>query len=103
MISSKTTVVLSRVELRVARITQGQHVAVVTSPARSRFGVVSAGLQGPVGTVAENVLALAEQAEQSAHVATAMAGKTADDLSDVINRLNGVFAYHAAAITAQEG
>lgn len=103
MISNQAVVTLTRVELHVARITQGRHVAVVALPSRPRFGVVSAGLQGPVGTVAENVLEKAEQAELAAQSAEGLAAQTASDLSDVIDRLNGVFAYHAAAITAQEG
>lgn len=103
MISSKTAVTLSRVELRVARITQGQHVAVVASPSRPRFGVVSAGLQGPVGTVAENVLARAEAAELAATEAAAVAGQTASDLTSLTNKLKDAFVYHAGAISAQGG
>lgn len=112
MISSKTTVTLSRVELWVARITQGQHVAVVTSPSRPRFGVVSTGLQGPAGTLSDNVLqsveqtsadaAAARESADAAGLAAATAQEAAtgavESVNTLMRSLQNAFEYHAGAI-----
>ena len=79
---------------------QGQHVTTVTQRDPGRFAVISGGLQGPVGTVAEDVLARAESAEKVAAVAADKSDQTAEDVSALVSKLNGAFAYYAGVIEA---
>jgi len=88
---------------RIVTVSQGGRVVEVRQAVSPSVHVVSVGLQGPVGTVAEDVLTRAAAAEQAADAAQAEATQTSDDLASVVTRLNNAFAYHAGAISAQEG
>lgn len=103
MISSQTAVVLERTVQRVARLSHDERETTVTVQATPYYFVISAGLQGPVGTVAEDVLARAAAAEQAAADASSTAGQAALDLDKLVTDLNNAFAYHAGAISAQGG
>lgn len=100
MISGETTVIVERVQLRVARVSYDQEVATVVQRGPAEFAVISAGLQGPVGTVAENVLERAAAAEKAAAVAAGKSDQTAEDVSTLVSKLNGAFAYYAGVIEA---
>lgn len=100
MISGETTVIVERVRLHVARVSQGQHVATVIQRDTGQFAVISGGLQGPIGTVAENVLERAAAAEKVAAVAADKSDQTAEDVSALVSKLNGAFAYYAGVIEA---
>lgn len=103
MISSQPAIVLERTVQRVARLSHDRRETTVTVQATPHYFVISAGLQGPVGTVAEDVLARAAAAEQAAGDAAVVAGQAVLDLNQLITGLNNAFAYHAGAISAQGG
>lgn len=110
MISSPTTVVLENTISRVALVSHDQRTAKVVIEAKPQFHVISAGLQGPVGTVAADVLARAAAAEQAAITAQQAASaasldatNTNADLDTMITDLNNAFVFHTGAISAQGG
>lgn len=103
MISQTQSVTLTRPVLQVARLTQGERIAAVSIQPEPHFFVIAMGVQGPVGTVAENVLARAAAAEQAALQATDLAAESAQVLTELIQLLTDAFDYHAGAISAQGG
>ena len=103
MISQTQSVTLTRPVLQVARVTQGERLAAVAIQPEPHFFVVAVGFQGPVGTVAESVLARAAAAEQAALQATVQAAESAQVLAELMQQLKGAFDYHAGAISAQGG
>ncbi|EFY7055483.1 hypothetical protein H4G63_004526 [Salmonella enterica] len=100
MISSVTTVVVERVQRQLVRLTQGDRETVIEVNPRPRFAVISGGLQGPVGTVAEHVLEQAANAERAAKQADTVATATALDLDVLVSDMKNAFNYHAGAISA---
>lgn len=64
--------------------------------------VLTVGVQGPVGTVAENVLQRAAQAEQSAQQATLVAEQAVNDLSLLADQLSQSLTFYSGAISAIE-
>lgn len=103
MISQTQSVTLARPVLQVARLAQGEREAAVKVQPSPHFFVIAVGVQGPVGTVAEDVLARAAAAEQAAETATTQATETSQTLTALMQQLKGAFDYHAGAISAQGG
>ncbi|TWC12012.1 hypothetical protein FBY06_14016 [Pseudomonas sp. SJZ085] len=103
MISQTQSVTLVRPVLQVSRLTQGERLAAVAIQPEPHFYVVAVGFQGPVGAVAEDVLARAAAAEQAANYAAAQATESAQVLDRLMQQLKGAFDYHAGAISAQGG
>ncbi len=63
--------------------------------------VVTLGSQGPVGSVAEEVLSKAAQASTDAVLALETSQKNQAFLDDVVTGMTNRFNYHARAISAQ--
>lgn len=103
MTDAQGRIVVTAPVQRIVTVTQGDQVVEVRQALSPHVQVISMGVQGPVGTVAEDVLTRAAAAEQAAAAAQAEATQTTDDLASVVTRLNNAFAYHAGAISAQEG
>ncbi|MEL0625029.1 hypothetical protein V6238_18295 [Marinomonas arenicola] len=100
MISANPVVVLEKAEMQVVRIEQGARVAIVESSKDPVFQVLSVGLQGPVGTVAEEVLSMAARAESLALEALALANQTDADLDQFVQGFSGAIAYQSGVISA---
>ncbi|KFA98778.1 hypothetical protein [Vibrio sp. ER1A] len=107
MINPKLT--LSYDTKQVVTVTQGSKVSVLHL-SRPTLSVVSIGAQGPVGTVAEEVLNRVEQMEhQTAQaVEQAQEAKTQSDtnsaaLADSLSQMTNRFNFYAGAISAVGG
>ncbi|HIF7926567.1 TPA: hypothetical protein ACYY2C_006281 [Pseudomonas aeruginosa] len=68
-----------------------------------RLSVVSLGVQGPVGVLAENVLQRALRAEADSREALRMAEANGAAMASLLADLSGAFTYHAGVISAQGG
>ncbi|HFQ4959199.1 TPA: hypothetical protein ACGUPM_002652 [Vibrio vulnificus] len=66
-----------------------------------RVSVVTVGQQGPVGTVAEAVLAQAAKAESDAAKALEASLENSAHLDELVSQFTNHFNYHAGAISAQ--
>ncbi|MFU4162792.1 hypothetical protein ACM7DV_29575 [Pseudomonas aeruginosa] len=88
---------------RVVTVRQAGRVLEVRQLLSPRVTVVSAGVQGPVGALAENVLQRTLQAELDARQALALASDANAALGALLEDLQGAFTYHAGAISAQGG
>ncbi|EMO7933180.1 hypothetical protein AVM47_033700 [Pseudomonas aeruginosa] len=88
---------------RVVTVRQAGRVLEVRQLLSPRVTVVSAGVQGPVGALAENVLQRTLQAEADARQALALASDANATLGALLEDLQGAFDYHAGAISAQGG
>lgn len=102
MIQVSQRAVMSVPVERVVRLQlPGRPVVEQRSAGQLDFQLVAVGVQGPVGTVAENVLQRSLQAEVAAKAAELSASQAQDDLSDLIFGLNQAFSFHTGAISAQ--
>lgn len=101
--NSAPTVVITKGVERIVTVKQGAGVVEVRQVLAPRLSVVSIGLQGPVGALAENVLQRTLQAERDAGKALALAQGADSTLAALLDDLQGAFIYHAGAISAQEG
>lgn len=88
---------------QVARLSQDERVAAVVVSPDPHFYVIAAGVQGPVGIVAEEVLARTAAVELQARKASQEAAEATETLTSLMQQLQGAFEYHAGAISAQEG
>jgi hypothetical protein len=97
------TVVITKGVERIVTVKQGGGTVEVRQVLAPRLSVVSIGLQGPVGALAENVLQRTLQAERDAGRALALAQGADATLAALLEDLQGAFTYHAGVISAQEG
>ncbi|MDV2801622.1 hypothetical protein R0E53_29165 [Pseudomonas aeruginosa] len=88
---------------RIVTVRQGGQVVEVRQQVSPRLTVVSVGVQGPVGALAENVLQRTLQAEADARQALTLATDANATLGALLEDLQGAFTYHAGAISAQGG
>lgn len=103
MISSPTQIVLDKTTVKLALVSHEQRQSKLILESKPQFNVISAGLQGPVGTVAEDVLAKAASAELAAMNASTVSDQVSTDLELLVTDLNNAFVYHTGAISAQGG
>lgn len=87
---------------RIVTVVQGARVVEVRQAQPPSIHVITVGVQGPVGTVAEEVLSRAATAEVAAVEASALAEDTATDLASLTTKLRDAFTYHTGVISAQE-
>lgn len=102
MINVSQRVVVTHGVERIVRVNIRGSVVEVCEPAEPRVQVVTVGVQGPVGTVAENVLQRAMQAEQAATAAQTMASDTLEGLTALVNGMQQSLDYRIGAISAIE-
>lgn len=88
---------------RIVTVRQAGRVVEVRQALAPNVTVVAAGVQGPVGALAENVLQRTLQAEADASAALALAADANVALGALLEDLQGAFVYHAGAISAQGG
>lgn len=101
--SGAPTVTITRGVERIVTLKQGASVVEIRQMIAPRLSVISLGVQGPVGVLAENVLQRTLQAEQDASKALALAQGADTTLAALLEDLQGAFTYHAGAISAQGG
>ena len=97
------SVTITRGVERIVTLKQGASVVEVRQAVAPRLSVVSLGVQGPVGVLAENVLQRTLQAELNASRALELAQGTDAAVAALMDDLQGAFTYHAGVISAQEG
>ncbi|HCE2656914.1 hypothetical protein [Vibrio parahaemolyticus] len=103
MIDGTNRVTQVKVVRQVVRIKQGNRQSIIERQGPPRLTVVRTGVQGPVGTVADEVLSRAEAAEQAANNALTVANQATADLDKLITDMNDAFVYHTGVISAQGG
>ncbi|HCG9453632.1 TPA: hypothetical protein NJ656_004472 [Vibrio parahaemolyticus] len=103
MIDGTNRVTQVKVVRQVVRIKQGNQQSIIERQGPPRLTVVRTGVQGPVGTVADEVLSRAEAAEQAANNALTVANQATADLDKLITDMNDAFVYHTGVISAQGG
>lgn len=102
MTDAQGRIVVTAPVQRIVTVTQGDQVVEVRQALSPHIQVISMGVQGPVGTVAERVLDRAAAAEAAADEAMALAEDTATDLASLTTQLRDAFTYHTGVISAQE-
>lgn len=102
MTDAQGRIVVTSPVQRIVTVTQGDQVVEVRQSLSPHVQVISMGVQGPVGTVAERVLDRAAAAEAAADEAMALAEDTATDLASLTTQLRDAFTYHTGVISAQE-
>lgn len=102
MTDAQGRIVVTSPVQRIVTVTQGDQVVEVRQALSPHIQVISMGVQGPVGTVAERVLDRAAAAEAAADEAMALAEDTATDLASLTTQLRDAFTYHTGVISAQE-
>jgi len=99
--SGAPTVTITRGVERIVTLKQGASVVEIRQAIAPRLSVISLGVQGPVGVLAENVLQRTQQAEQNAMQALELATGASATLAGLLEDLQGAFIYHAGVISAQ--
>ncbi len=102
MTDAQGRIVVTSPVQRIVTVTQGDQVVEVRQSLSPHVQVISMGVQGPVGTVAERVLDRAAAAEAAADEAMDLAEDTATDLASLTTQLRDAFTYHTGVISAQE-
>ena len=102
MTDAQGRIVVTSPVQRIVTVTQGDQVVEVRQSLSPHVQVISMGVQGPVGTVAERVLDRAAAAEAAADEAMALAEDTVTDLASLTTQLRDAFTYHTGVISAQE-
>ncbi|TOP74092.1 hypothetical protein [Vibrio parahaemolyticus] len=90
------------VERQVVRMNIGQSQVSMQSPSRMKMSIVTMGRQGPVGTVAEDVLARAMAAEAAANEAKAQSSQVADDQTTMVDGMTMAINHYIGVIGVQE-
>lgn len=96
-------VTITRGVERIVTLKQGASVVEIRQAVAPRLSVVSLGVQGPVGVLAENVLQRTLLAELNAARALELAQGADAAVAALMDDLQGAFTYHAGVISAQEG
>lgn len=99
MINSSQRIVVTNTVDRIVTLSVGGAVVEVRESTKPNVQVVTVGVQGPVGTVAENVLAMAAQAEAAAARAEALAVQNDADLTQFVNSLSNAIAYQSGVFS----
>ncbi|MGI2098980.1 hypothetical protein [Shewanella glacialipiscicola] len=98
---------LERITLRhtvrqVVRMDMGGNQVTLKHLSQPRFNVVTIGTQGPVGTVAESVLTMAQHAVQTANRANDKANQVSQDQLVMVGSMSQTIDHYIGAIGAQE-
>lgn len=96
-------VTITRGVERIVTLKQGSGVVEIRQAVAPRLSVISLGVQGPVGVLAENVLQRTLQAERNAIQALELAQGADAAVTALMDGLQEAFTYHAGVISAQEG
>lgn len=96
-------VTITRGVERIVTLKHGASVVEIRQAVAPRLSVISLGVQGPVGVLAEDVLQRTLQAEKNASQALELAKGADATVAALMDDLQGAFTYHAGVISAQEG
>ncbi|MDG2839963.1 hypothetical protein P7M54_24600 [Vibrio parahaemolyticus] len=95
-------IVMRHTVKHVIRMDTGGNQVTIRQLSRPRIHVVSVGVQGPVGTVAESVLTMAQEVQAAAQKATNTATQAMTDQSDMVTGMTLTLDHYIGAIEAQE-
>lgn len=101
--SGAPSVIITKGVERIVTLKQGSSTVEVRQVVAPRLSVISLGVQGPVGVLAESVLERTRQAEKNAIQALTLAQGADATLAGLLEELQGAFVYHAGVISAQGG
>ncbi|WP_413285970.1 hypothetical protein [Vibrio sp. MA40-2] len=90
------------VEQQVVRMNIGQSQVTMQNPSKMKMSVITMGRQGPVGTVAEDVLARAMAAELAANEAKAQSSQIAEDQTSMVDGMTMALDHYIGVISVQE-
>lgn len=90
------------VKRHVISMRAGRSMVEIRSPSRARLNVVSLGKQGPVGTVAEEVLKMATEAQAAANEAKVQSAQVAEDQSSMVGGMTMTIDHYIGVIGVQE-
>ncbi|MBD1559508.1 hypothetical protein HC752_21430 [Vibrio sp. S9_S30] len=90
------------VSRHVVSMKAGRSMVELRTPRKTRFNVVSMGKQGPVGTVAEEVLKMAAEAQNAANEAKAQSSQLAEDQSTMVDGMTMTIDHYIGVIGVQE-
>ena len=98
---------LNRITIRdtvkqVVRMETGGNQITIRQSRRPRIHVVSIGIQGPVGTVAESVLTMAQEAVATANQAIKKADVVSQEQQTMVSGMALTLDFYIGAIAAQE-
>lgn len=95
-------VTIKVVEKQLVRMKIGQSLVTMQNPSKMMMSVITMGRQGPVGTVAEDVLARAMAAELAANEAKAQSAQVAADQTTIVDGMTMAFDHYIGVISVQE-
>ena len=98
MIDGLSHVTQVKVVRQVVKLTQGNQTTIIERQGPPKLSVVKVGVQGPVGTVAEEVLNRAEAAEEAANEAKSLATENSDALNLMLDEMTEAFAFQTGII-----
>lgn len=101
--NSQGVVTITKGIERIVTLRQSCGVVEVRQTIAPRLSVISLGVQGPVGTLAESVLQRALRAEADSREALKKAESNDAAMASLLADLSGAFTYHAGVISAQGG
>lgn len=95
-------IVMRHTVKHVIRMDTGANQVTIRQLSRPRINVVSVGVQGPVGTVAESVLTMAQEAKETANQASQKADEASQDQQSMVSGMTLTLDHYIGAIEAQE-
>ncbi|MDW1763138.1 hypothetical protein R7040_18200 [Vibrio sp. 1069] len=90
------------VKRHVVSMRAGRSMVELRTPSRTRLNVVSLGKQGPVGTVAEEVLKIATEAQTVANEAKAQSSQVAQEQTLMVDGMTMTIDHYIGVIGVQE-
>ncbi|WP_182027495.1 hypothetical protein [Vibrio rotiferianus] len=90
------------VKRHVVSMRAGRSMVELRTPSRTRLNVVSLGKQGPVGTVAEEVLKIATEAQTAANEAKAQSSQVAQEQTLMVDGMTMTIDHYIGVIGVQE-
>jgi len=90
------------VKRHVVSMRAGRSMVEIRSPSRTRLNVVSLGKQGPVGTVAEEVLKMAIEAKAAATEAKVQFSQVAEDQSSMVDGMTITIDHYIGVLRVKE-
>lgn len=90
------------VKRHVVSMRAGRSMVELRTPSRTRLNVVSLGKQGPVGTVAEEVLKIATEAQIAANEAKAQSSQVAQEQTLMVDGMTMTIDHYIGVIGVQE-
>jgi hypothetical protein len=95
-------IVMRHTVRHVVRMSAGDNQVTILKSGNPRINVVTIGVQGPVGTVAQSVLTMAEQAQAAAKQAEQLANVVQAEQQQMFSSMSLTLDHYIGALAAQE-